>query len=109
VLSDLWIAEAVVTGAALETRIAWCGAVSDTLKERLKGAVDTEYDILQNLDVDLAVLGHGLFDAGQLGLLLVGGDRGVTPLSRFATLADGSVIDMATQAQHPLKFTLVLW
>jgi hypothetical protein len=61
--------------------------------------VDAEHDILQDLSVDLSVFGQSLLDAGQLSLLLIVGDGDAPHAPRIAPLANGGVVDMATEYQ----------
>src|SRR5262249_27251534 len=107
VVSDLWVGEAVVAVASLEAGIARRLPFPDARKRRLKCSVYAEYDILQDLGVDFGVFGHSLLDAGQLGLLLIGGDRDATHPPRLAQLANGGVVDVTAEHQRALKFPLV--
>jgi hypothetical protein len=63
--------------------------------------------ILQDLAVDLGIFRHGFFDTGQLGRLLVVGDRDTALPPGFLPLTKGSVVDLATEHQHTLKHPLL--
>ena len=93
----------MVAVAPLEARIARRLARLHAAKERLVGAVDAQHHVLQDLAVDLGILGHGLFDAGQFGLLLVVVHRDAAHPPRFPPLADGGVVDVAAEHQGTLK------
>jgi hypothetical protein len=82
--------------------------LADAAEEPLERVVDAEHDILQDLGVDLSVFGQSLLDAGQLSPLLLVGDGDAPHAPRFAPLANGGVVDMATEYQDMPKFTLLL-
>ena len=93
----------MVAVAAMETRVARRFARFCPAKERLKGAVDAQHHVLQDLAVYLSIFGHSLFDAGQLGLLLVVVHRGPAQAPRFPPLANGRVVDVATKHEGTVK------
>ena len=90
-LADLRIGEAVVATPPSEAGIARCLAGSHATEERLEGAIQSREHILQDLRVDLRVLGESAFQVGQFGLLL--GVRGTPACSasppRLALLKGG--------------------
>jgi hypothetical protein len=76
---------------------SWRPSLTNAAEERRKGAVYSLHDILQHLGVDFGILRHRLFDTGQLGLLLVAGDRDAAGAPGFPALADGGVVDMTAE------------
>jgi hypothetical protein len=75
----------------------------DTAEERLKGPIDPQHHILQDLAVNVGVFGQGLLDAGERRLLLGGGDSDAAHAPRLAPLANGGIVERTTQHQRPLK------
>jgi hypothetical protein len=69
--------------AALKAGIAGHLTILDATEECLKGALDAQHHILQDLGIDVGVFGHRLLDAGQFGLLLKVG--AATPRMRHAS------------------------
>ena len=92
----------------MEPGVARFLARVDAAEERLKCAIYAQHHVLQDLGIDLAVFGHRLFYAGQLGFLVVVGDGDAAHLPGFASLADGGVVDVAAEHQGTLKHPLLL-
>src|SRR5262249_20609481 len=90
-----------------EAWIAWCGAILDALKERLKCSVYAQDHILHDLGIDLTVFWHGLLDDRQFGLLLVVGDTETAHPPCFTPLTDGGIVDVTAEHQHALKVPLL--
>src|SRR5262245_47555507 len=86
-LAHLRIGEAIVAVAPMKSWISWRLSHTNAAEERRKGAVYSLHDILQHLGVDFGILRHRLFDTGQLGLLLVAGDRDTAGAPGFPALA----------------------
>src|SRR5215831_3331673 len=99
-IPHLRVGERIVAIAAMEPRIAWCLPVTEAVEERLEGSVYAKHDILQDLSVDLGVVRHSHLDAGQLGLLLVGGDADATHRPRLTPFAICSVVDARRQSMR---------
>jgi hypothetical protein len=107
-VADLRIGEAVVAVASVETWIARRLPFADAAEECLKGAVDTQHDILQDLSVDLAVFWHRFLDVGQLCLLLVVGDGNAAQTPRLAAFAHSGIVDVAAEHGGAVKRPLLL-
>jgi len=75
----------------------------DPAKKRLEGQVYPQHHILQHLAVDFTVLRHRLFDAGQLGFLVIVGDGDTTHAVGFAALTNGGIVDMTAQHESNLS------
>jgi hypothetical protein len=107
-VAELRVSEAVVAIAPVETGIARRLTILGTPEESLEGAVHSQYHVLQDLAVNLAVFRHLCFDRRKLGFLLVIADRNAALLPCLAALLDGGIVDMATQhdgtIKHPLLF-----
>ncbi len=107
-LAHLGIGEAVVAVAPVEAGIARLFTCAHAAEEGLKGMLNTQHDILQDLAVDLGIVGHGFFNAWQFGLLLVitHGDAAHPP--GLAALANGRVVDVTAEHQRMVKQPLLL-
>ena len=84
VLTHLGIGEAVVAVAALEARIPRRFTRRHPPEERLERLVQPMQHVLQDLGVEVPVLGTHLLDARQLCRLQGKGDRDATFLARLA-------------------------
>lgn len=93
----------MVAVAALKAGIAGRLTRLDTAEEALEAPINPQDDILQDLRVDFAVLGHGLFDTGEFRLLVVVAQRDTTLPPGFTSLLKGGVVDLATAHQRALK------
>jgi len=84
-LAHLWIGEAVVAVASVKARVARRPPFLHALKDCLKRSVYPEYDILQDLRVDLSGVRHRFIDVRRLRLLLVVGHTDTAQAPRFPT------------------------
>lgn len=92
----LRIGETVVVARALEARIAWCLTSLDPAEEGLEGLIQATQYVLQDLRVDLSIVGTGSFQVWQFhGLLVV---RGALAL---ATLPPGLALLERDSIEHP--------
>jgi hypothetical protein len=100
---DLRRGEAGVAVPALEARVARC---LTRLHAAEVGLESTRYPlrhVLQDLAVNLAVFRQGLFDTGQLGLLLGVGNRDTAHPPGFLTLAKSGIVDVAAEHEGTIK------
>ncbi len=104
----LWIGEAVVAIAAMETRIARCLPFAKPTEECLEGPVHAQHHVLQHLGINIAIFRHRLLDAGQFCLLLIVGDGDATLPPCLTPLPNSSVVDMAAELQNVFKFLVLM-
>lgn len=93
----LRIGEAVKALTAVESWIPRRLPGLHAPKERLKGTVDAQDDILQHLAMDCAVFGHGFLATRKRGLLLRVADGDTSHAVGFASFTKGGIVDMAAE------------
>jgi hypothetical protein len=91
----------------MEARIAGCLSSLQAAEEGFEGAVHTLNYVLQGLTVYFSILRHGLFDARQLGFLLIVADGDATQTPCLQTLANRGIVDVAAKHQGPIKQPLL--
>jgi hypothetical protein len=91
----------------MKSWISWYLSPMDAAEERRIGAVYALHDILQHRGVDVGMRRHRLLDTGQLGLLLVAGDRDSAGAPGFPARANGGVVDVTAERQQTPKHPLL--
>lgn len=90
-IAPLWIGEAAIASAPLETWKACFFTIRHTAEEGLEGAMDSQHHILQDLRMDHRAVFPYLTNLRQFCLLLVVGDGDVPHLPRLAALLQAAL------------------
>src|SRR5215469_12651242 len=103
--AELLVGETRGAVGALQARIPWLFAILHPAEEPLEGAVQAGQHVLQDLRVDVLVLGPHRFDAGKIGALLGTDDAHAACVPGVAAFLQSGIVEFPAATQnkcHPL-------
>jgi hypothetical protein len=107
-VAELLVGETGVAALALETRISWLFSSLHPAKEGLECPVQPGQHILQDLGMNVLVLGSHVLDGGQFGTLVGAGDAHPALLPSVAALLESSIVEFPTAPQDECHLLLLL-
>ena len=110
-VAKLLVGETRVAVSALEAGIPWQLTRLDAAKECLEGTVQAGEHVLQDLGVDVVVLGPNVFDGGKFSALMGTSDALVALLPSVSAFLENSIVEFpaATQNERHLLLLLGRW